>query len=328
MSSVWSSSEGPIFVKTVWVDGVRHAILSVDDPYLRSANMCQRPHSSSMIKEKSHVFKYSSYKSLVPETNCELNACIVKLNPASDNAKLSACDRGIVRHRSAPVIRCDLDTNYHSKSEHFFRDDLLRVEKLKERFPFANDSSVNNEDEILDDNCKKINDSSADHLKSLSDQVLHWLDHSGMVIKLKLDQSDMELSFIQNGKSVSSKGIVSGNNLNQKILSSCNPVQDSMVQETCNTCYSNKLPCHKSTIIHDQISEQEKVETSFEPATIATVRNRQPETREYYSEDIESSNTYWLPLKKKQLHIFMPNLISSEKTKFNSRESLVIDTFD
>lgn len=73
----WSSSERPLSVRTVWVKGVRHAILSTDDPLVQySGQPCyQRMDSLSGIS--------GSETSSVSEN--ELEGCLVKLRVALDS---------------------------------------------------------------------------------------------------------------------------------------------------------------------------------------------------------------------------------------------------
>ncbi|KOB75075.1 Uncharacterized protein OBRU01_08134 [Operophtera brumata] len=47
MPALWQSSQRPMYIRTVWVDGFRHAILTQDDPYLLKLAKRRRPNSSS-----------------------------------------------------------------------------------------------------------------------------------------------------------------------------------------------------------------------------------------------------------------------------------------
>lgn len=47
MPALWQSSQRPMYVRTVWVGGFRHAILTQDDPYLLKLAKRRRPNSSA-----------------------------------------------------------------------------------------------------------------------------------------------------------------------------------------------------------------------------------------------------------------------------------------
>nr|XP_050853026.1 uncharacterized protein LOC127065132 [Vespula vulgaris] len=50
MPAIWSSSERPLSVRTIWVDGIRHAVLSPDDPLINT-KIRRRPHTSKATKD-------------------------------------------------------------------------------------------------------------------------------------------------------------------------------------------------------------------------------------------------------------------------------------
>ncbi|CAH2048799.1 unnamed protein product, partial [Iphiclides podalirius] len=72
MPALWQSSQRPMYIRTVWVDGFRHAILTQDDPhYIELYAKRRRPHSSASInpKRKSQGSRLSHRS----DTNCYRN---------------------------------------------------------------------------------------------------------------------------------------------------------------------------------------------------------------------------------------------------------------
>lgn len=108
MPNLWESSGRPLFVKTVFVNGNRHAILFQEDPFLQNSSLSllkrSRPNSSlssnsthtdnsldlstsfSKNKKNSFVRKYASRKKRRDKTS-ELQSCLVKLRLGSDYSK-------------------------------------------------------------------------------------------------------------------------------------------------------------------------------------------------------------------------------------------------
>jgi hypothetical protein len=77
MPARWQSSQKPLFVRTVWVNGLRHAILSADDPLFQ----CRSPtvsKSTGRLGSCSSVATFTSSSS-GSDQSCDLQPCLVNL---------------------------------------------------------------------------------------------------------------------------------------------------------------------------------------------------------------------------------------------------------
>jgi hypothetical protein len=77
MPARWQSSQRPLFVRTVWVNGLRHAILSADDPLYQfrsttGSKSAGRPSSCSSVGT-------SMSSSSGSDHSCDLQSCIINL---------------------------------------------------------------------------------------------------------------------------------------------------------------------------------------------------------------------------------------------------------
>lgn len=73
----WEASQRPLFVKTVWQNGVRHAILSKDDP-LFAKNEPTRVSISKFLQAQPSAAEVHPPVSLKPKPS-ELERCLMKL---------------------------------------------------------------------------------------------------------------------------------------------------------------------------------------------------------------------------------------------------------
>lgn len=100
MRARWQSSQRPLFVRTVWVDGVRHAILSADDPLFQCrsptiSNSATRPGSCSSVG----TFMSSPSGS---DRSCDLEPCVINLRLVlSSNKSQTSNTPAATSHRSS-----------------------------------------------------------------------------------------------------------------------------------------------------------------------------------------------------------------------------------
>lgn len=156
MPAIWSSSERPLSVRTIWVDGIRHPILTSDDPLLAKSKKSNRPRTS---KEPRYSMKYESE----PRTDC-----LTK----------------VIRQQSAPLyhrifFNCSKivgsNETIENNSEKSLKNSVIKIVEnvigdtnKKERFQFNSNS--------------------------LSERVLQWLDLSGKVNDYSVDEEIDQLS--------------------------------------------------------------------------------------------------------------------------------------
>lgn len=194
MPTLWESSKRPMYVKTVWVDGFRHAILTHDDPYLVKQNAKKkRPHSS---------FSYAGNSNLDPK---QLNLSKFRKTRLSHNEDLL----GECLKKLNFVIKTDKTPTKHrihwKKTEHLNEIEKLDLTELDsdtddELVLKANAQRLNDYEttktkynSICTDNMKTIRSnrtSRTDNNKEnneLSERVFQWLDLAGKVDILGLE---------------------------------------------------------------------------------------------------------------------------------------------
>lgn len=185
MPARWQSSQRPLFVRTVWVNGLRHAILSAEDPLFRCrsptvSNPASRPSSCSSVG----TFTSSSSGSA---QSCDLEPCLIKLQlvlasnksqtnntPASSRHRSSSCRS---RQDSEPgcVESQDSEENNSSMLGEYLRQHLPYV------FPISSEEEREQES-VEDDPCLFSDVESvlpSLQLNPLSERVLQWLDLVG-----------------------------------------------------------------------------------------------------------------------------------------------------
>lgn len=178
MPAIWSSSERPISVRTVWVDGVRHAVLSKDDPVLH-ADTSRRSSKVSIVK-KSVPEKYEACSSILDS----LNNCFVKLRVKVGKSRDEKRRKRVIQRQSAPCSR----SSYHHYRliNSSYRQTVKTPIDLEDSGTDSVDSAKSGD--IEDDDMLNLSEDL--HLNLLSDRVIQWLDLSGKV-------GDYEKDFIR-----------------------------------------------------------------------------------------------------------------------------------
>lgn len=174
MPALWQSSQRPMYVKTVWVDGFRHAILTKDDPYfLRNAKK-RRPHSSATCTSKLTTRPRSSRLS----HSDDLEGCVRKFNFVIRN------DRSFRPKQQPYVEKLDL-TDVEIESENDF------VVKANPQPLYEFDSCRSKFGSLCltmrDIKNNRTTRSDVKENNELSERVLQWLDLAGKVDLLAPD---------------------------------------------------------------------------------------------------------------------------------------------
>lgn len=193
MPAIWSSSERPISVRTIWVDGIRHAILSPDDPLIHSESRRR----SRISRNKTYSTEYQQLESRLDRLNsCFTNLqMVVKKNLSETKTtsspmyrKLSAppCSRISTSISDNSIIESLLNDNKKIKK----RYGCYKAVKENSNFIIDNHLFKNNIDrektsesepnfKLNITECRNIEETSDVFWNPLFERVLQWLDFSG-----------------------------------------------------------------------------------------------------------------------------------------------------
>lgn len=185
MPALWKSSERSMYVKTVWVDGFRHAILSHDDPYLlKLKDKKRRPRSSASYagicnRDPKHLTLSDFKKTRLSHNEDQLGECLKKLNFVIKRDATTTVPR--VRPKSesqAHIEKLNL-TDLESEPE----DLVLKANPQPLNEFESSRSKLNNayaEMKTFRSNRTPKNAESKES-NDLSERVLQWLDLAGKI---------------------------------------------------------------------------------------------------------------------------------------------------
>ncbi|XP_048478427.1 uncharacterized protein LOC125488849 [Plutella xylostella] len=164
MPVIWQSSKQPMYVRTVWVDGFRHAILNTDDPYFQILKAKRRPQSSISYRQHRNC---DSRLSKEFEGLRKLNLVVTSdksIHPRPNTAQPS-------------VERLDLkDIEQETENKFVLRPRTAQLNEFESARPKY--------DSFIDMKTLKSNRTCRTEVKEsteLSDRVLQWLDLAGKV---------------------------------------------------------------------------------------------------------------------------------------------------
>lgn len=203
MPAIWSSSERPISVRTIWVDGIRHAILSPDDPLIHSESRRR----SRISRNKTYSTEYQQLESRLDRLNsCFTNLQMVvkknlsetKTTSSSMYRKLSAppCSRISTSISDNSIIESLLNDNKKIKKKY----GCYKAVKENSNFIIDNHLFKNNIDREKTESesnfklniteCRNIEETSDVFWNPLFERVLQWLDFSGRTQNFMNDFED------------------------------------------------------------------------------------------------------------------------------------------
>lgn len=202
MPAIWSSSERPISVRTIWVDGIRHAILSPDDPLIHSESRRR----SRISRNKTYSTEYQQLESRLDRLNsCFTNLQMVVKKNLSENKttsspmyrKLSAppCSRISTSISDNSIIESLLNDNKKIKKKY----GCYKAVKENSNFIIDNHLFKNNIDrektsepnfKLNITECRNIEETSDVFWNPLFERVLQWLDFSGRTQNFMNDFED------------------------------------------------------------------------------------------------------------------------------------------
>lgn len=312
MSPIWSSSEGPISVRTVWIDGVRHPILTHDDPILSLKNPHRPQTTTATSKSKVYPVKYMCRETIrIPEN---LDSCFFNFHVIVNKKHAEIQRKYVTRRQSAPINRIETtrslklelsgtlkirDKNEASNEAKTHSDTSTR-KNLKGN---CEDSNYTRNDEDFGKNYITFSDDFKDNCANggincnpLSERVLRWMDMSGCV------------------KHYNEKGEI---NTRHGVSN-----QKSLVRAKVCSFRRQNLPVSRDLAsLQNYKLSKKKSEDSIADINIENTQGSRNEERNEVSNEkknvwkcpnsSESGKSVCASMGRPQLHIFMPDLNSS-----------------
>ncbi|XP_072949520.1 uncharacterized protein [Epargyreus clarus] len=316
MPALWQSSQRPMYIRTVWVDGFRHAILSHDDPYLlelsakrrrpRSSNSCAHPKPTR--KSRSRLSNHTD----------DLEDCLRKLHlvirtdketrkietvPAIEKLDLSDVEQSdeeiIVKASPQPLYEFD---TYRTKF-----DSLTNMRAVKSNRTARTDVKENTE---------------------LSDRVLQWLDLAGKVDLLAPDNVERMSQPRHSWPEIQRRNLTKSKTATELRAKDSRPVDQKVhasgaidrhefyVPTSANTIenYARQSRNVKSTPRNDMKKENKKVKDMR--ANVVETRQKMVSERnaveKQYAELLSKKLIPDMGKTKKQVHIFMPEALTKK----------------
>ncbi|XP_037868346.1 uncharacterized protein LOC119628792 [Bombyx mori] len=166
MPVLWESSLRPMYIRTVWVDGFRHAILSHDDPCLIKLKR-RRPHSSASCSKPDKAGSRLSNHS-------DLNECLRKFNYVIRNDK-------ILEKRKSESNEVAIEKLNLSDVEQDSDDEFILKASPQPLNEFTGGPSYESGPDMKSIRLNKTARTELKENTDLSDRVLQWLDLAGKV---------------------------------------------------------------------------------------------------------------------------------------------------
>ncbi|XP_046735865.1 uncharacterized protein LOC124405209 [Diprion similis] len=303
MPAIWSSSERPISVRTVWVDGVRHAILSPDDPLVQS-HASLRPRQRSRPTTSSSVnYRDEDY---FPEVN-DLRECLVKL-------------RVVVNRNDVPSTPCSEPNLLLPKDE-----EQSATSDFQDPKSSRVSRGTENRKKRIDSACTVLGDPESGlrlpeiQDNSLSERVLQWLDLSGRGGDYRRNETRKSSPEVAARRRGSSAVIPKERILVQNYTLRTNAEE---AGDRIKIGAANPVPrdnCRRE--ICPPPGPEVPVVRSYFVDRLTTAARKNIEESMPVEGEAQNKQSLWSPPKKPQLHIFMPTLSPSEKI-LSSIESL------
>ncbi|XP_043278624.1 uncharacterized protein [Venturia canescens] len=342
MPAIWSSSERPMSVRTVWVDGVRHAILSSDDPAGISYPRVRRHSAKSTSTKKTYPrlnlrCRVDSFEDR--RTSESLDSCFVNLQVVVNEPAERATERRIARRQSAPSY-CNRRGTVQSNSRNFieFRlDEVLnysedrtcRASRQSSRKretdsgPGRTDYSQNNliSSEIktskkslfeCDRHCRRYSEEITQTPETpsnlLSERVLQWMDLSGRTVNVPSDEDKLGDVKINSSKPKFSKRDCNEMATKEQVVVQNYKIQtENKLEELSTRRTRSKGPSSKDRSDKSTVNTCAKIqETNVNDDCDDTKIPSKIENRKTSTRSKEPAL-----IARPQLHIFMPDLNSS-----------------
>ena len=316
MPALWQSSQRPMYIRTVWVDGFRHAILTHDDPqFLKLCAKRRRPHSSASCV-KSTIRRNISALSL----HDDLGGCLRKLNLVIRSEKFP---QGSGSDCTPHIEKLNLSDVDSSEGEFIVKASPLPLCDL-------NNFRLNLETDNM--RAVKSNRTARTEVKEnteLSDRVLQWLDLAGKVNLLTVENAERmsqprhSWPEIQRRNLTKSKTVTELRAKEVRVDSKTSGVidrQECYMPTSANTIenYARQSRNVKSTPRNDTKVKENKKVKDMRASVMETRQKMVSERNAVEKQYAEMVNKKLIPdvgKSKKQVHIFMPEALNK---KFSS----------
>ncbi|CAH0715328.1 unnamed protein product, partial [Brenthis ino] len=317
MPALWQSSQRPMYIRTVWVDGFRHAILTHDDPqFLKLCAKRRRPLSSascvtSTIRRNiSALSHHDDFRNLNFVIENERFSQRTECEPHIEKLNLSDVDNFDSEFvvKASPQPLCDSNSYRIKEAEN--------MRAVKSNRTARTDVKENTE---------------------LSERVLQWLDLAGKVNLLaeenveRMSQPRHSWPEIQQRNLMKSKTVTELRAKQVKVVdpktSGVIDRQEYYMPTSANTIenYARQSRNVKSTQRSDtKIKENKKVK-DMRASVMETRQKMVSERNAVEKQYAEMVNKKMIPdvKSKKQVHIFMPEALNK---KFNSTTPSVTES--
>ncbi|KPI95706.1 hypothetical protein RR46_11419 [Papilio xuthus] len=320
MPALWQASQRPMYIRTVWIDGFRHAILTHDDPlYIELNSKRRRPHSSASFNPKRKAqgsrLSHRSDSNSLRNLDLVIRSDKIRISQETDIEKLNFTeidteDESILSESPTPI--CDFD-NLKSKFE------SIDMRVVKSNRTARIDVRENND---------------------LSERVLQWLDLAGKVDLLANENAERisqprhswpEIQKRNLGKSHTATDLT---RRECKLSASDSKTSDTIDREVYmptsattieNYARQSRNVKHTSRDCHAKIKENKKVKDIRQ--NVAEVRqkmiNERKAMEKQYAELVNKKIIPDLTKTKKQVHIFMPEAIPNKIASNSTTGSLL-----
>lgn len=333
MPAIWTSSERPLFVRTVWVDGMRHTVLSPDDPVV---NPRLRRHPRTPM-EKSFPAKHQQTETRLDRlNNCFMNLHVV----VEKNFPDSKIPPRIVRRQSAPPCTRMCSEKTGGLVEIYVNDKLdedsvncQTLENEETTFETSENFDYNSVGQSLRlqqnafsamTECKQADRPS--DWNPLSERVLQWLDLSGKAQDYEVEtgseenrriREDRRWGVVRRRRHLSQTREGSMFTERERVVVQNYKLQKNFKLE-CETKFARKrLSRVRVKTEEDEVRKEESIGSKTRATSAEGDLRNEDESR-------NDRSTVWSPPGRLQLHIVMPSFNSVEK-RTSSLESLACD---
>ncbi|XP_047504290.1 uncharacterized protein LOC125049189 [Pieris napi] len=305
MPALWQSSQRPMYIRTVWVDGFRHAILTHDDPCYLRLSAKRRPYSTASTQKHT-----KSRNSRLSHTNDELEDCL-RLQLVVTNE----------RNEESSVEKLHLSDVNDSEDELNPTPPLTEADTAQ----FENMKAV------------KSNRTARTDVKEdtqLCDRVLQWLDLAGKVELLKdenverMAQPRHSWPEIQKRNLLKSKTSADLKAREPKHTEPKSGPIDRHIYVTTNTIENYARQSRNAKTRQDSKVRERKVRANIAETRlkVATERNA---VEKQYAELVSKKLIPDVGKVKKQVHIFMPEALPKRNDSIitNRTQSILSQKF-
>ncbi|CAG5045398.1 unnamed protein product [Parnassius apollo] len=311
MPALWQASQRPMYIRTVWIDGFRHAILTHDDPHYIELNAKRRrPHSSASINPKR-------------------KAQSSRLSHHSDSSCLRKLDLIIKSDRI--ITAQDPDIEKLNLTEVEVDDDY--VLKTSPR-PHCNTDNFQSKTESVDMKAVKSNRTARTNVREnteLSDRVLQWLDLAGKVDLIASENPERLCQPRHSCPETQRRNLTKSRTVTDLKVRECRSVpsteskisdsidrQELYVPTSATTIenYARQSRIVKSTPREKHVKTKENKKVTDIRTNVVDTRlkmiNERSAMEKQYAELITKKIIPNLSNAKKQVHIFMPEAIAKK----------------